>query len=79
MGLQLDLVSTVQHPWLWLGVVPGGQQQLWAAFSLISSELEGAGRLCSASQAAGEKREWRMAGYANCSTTKGEGEEFPIG
>lgn len=38
--LRLNLVSMVEHMWLWLGVVPGGRQQLWAAFSPISSELE---------------------------------------
>ncbi len=34
------VVSTVQHPYLWLSAAPGGRQQLWAEFSLISSELE---------------------------------------
>lgn len=39
-GLRSDLVSTAQQPRLWLSVVPEGRRQLWAAFSLISSELE---------------------------------------
>lgn len=31
-GLRLGLDSTVQHPQLWLGAVPGGRPQLWADF-----------------------------------------------
>ena len=47
--------------------------KLWAEAELLSFGL-------SESQAAGErKREWSLVGYANCTTTKGEGEDFPTG
>lgn len=68
------------HTQLWLAVEPGGRQQLWAALSLISSELLEPTALCSASQAAGENKE--NGGWQEMlifSTTKGEGEGFPTG
>lgn len=63
----------------WLLSLEAGST-LWAALSLISSELLEPEALCSASQAAGENKENR--GWQEMlifSTTKGEGEGFPTG